>query len=137
MILSNLHPDLAKLLKPVIQRSSYWAHPKVLLLAMLTDESLPTRERAMSMVLQCRFREDNKPGQVRPSHLAAVQCEPADSTQIIDWERETASKPPITLTMTEYGIRDIVHTPLSVQLTQCIHKLLGELFSWSAERLRR
>ena len=109
MLLSNLHPDLAKLLKPVIQRSSYWAHPEVLLLAMLTDESLPTRERAMPLVLQCRLREDT-PGQVRPFHLAAVQWEPADYTQIIDWERETVSKPPISLTMTDDDIRDIVHT---------------------------
>ena len=103
---------------------------------MLTDESLLARERAVSAVLQCRLREDT-PGQVRPFHLAAVQWEPADYTQIIDWERETISKPPITLTMTDDDIRDIVHTPLSVQLTQCIHKLLGELFSWSAKRLRR
>ena len=119
-----------------MQRSSYWAHPEVLLIAMLMDESLPTRERAMSLVLQCRLREVT-PGQGRPFNLATVQWEPADYTQIIDWGRETVSKPPITLTMSDDDIRDIVHTPLSVQLTQCIHKLLGELFSWSAERLRR
>ena len=69
------------------QRSSYCrAHPEVLLLAMLTDESLPTGERAASAVLQCRLREDT-PGQVRPFHLSAVQWGPADYTQIIDWER--------------------------------------------------
>ena len=76
--------------------------------------------------------------QVRPFHLAAVQWEPANHTQIMDWGRDTVSKPPITLTMPDDEIRGIVRTPFSVQL-QCIqlHKLLGELFSWSAERLRR
>ena len=29
----------------------------------------------------------------------------------------------------------IVHTPLSVQLTQCTHKLLGELVSGAAEKV--
>ena len=49
--------------------------------------------------------------QVRLFHLATVQWEPADYTQIIDWERQTVSEPPITLTMTDDDIRDIVPSP--------------------------
>ena len=113
VLLCNLHPDLANVVKPVIQRNSYWTHPEALLLAMLTDESLPSRERALSAVLQCRLREDT-PEQVRPFHLPAVRWEPADYTQIIDLEREPISEPPITLTMSDDGIKDIVHTSLSV-----------------------
>ena len=46
--------------------------------------------------------------------------------------------PPITLTMPDDDTRDIVHTHTSAfELTQCIHKLLSELFSWSVKRLRR
>ena len=39
------------------------------------------------------------------------------------------------VTISDDVIRDIVHTPFSVQLTQCIHKLLGELVSGAAEKV--
>ena len=106
-------------MKSVIQRNSHWAHPDALLLVMLTDKNLPTRERAVSAVLQCRLREDT-PGHVRLFHLPDVQWESADYTQVIDWERETISEPPITLTMSS----ETSSTPLSAfQPTQSIHKL--------------
>ena len=94
MLRSNIHPDLAKLVKPVIQYNSHWAYPDALFLAMLTDKNLPTSERGVSAVLQCRLREDT-PGQVRLFHLTDVQWESADYTQVIDWECETISEPPI------------------------------------------
>ena len=118
MLLNSLHSDLTKLVKPVIQRNSYWAHPEALARGARGTchayvQEPANRERAVSAVLQCRLREDTS-GQVRPFHLPTVQWEPADYTQITDWERETISEPPITLTMSDDDIRDIVHTPLSV-----------------------
>ena len=39
MLLSKLHPDLARFVKPVIQRNGYGAHSKALLLAMLMESA--------------------------------------------------------------------------------------------------
>ena len=65
-------------------------------------------------------------------HLAAIQWEPA-YTQIIDWGRETVSKPPITLTMSDDSIRDIVHTPLSVPACPVHSKAVGRAFQLVSE----
>src|SRR6218665_2036086 len=73
-----------RIVDPVIQRNSYFAHPENLLIAMATDERPHTRQLALRRVLAARSSNetDTTP---RIFKVPLLNFEAQDYTELINW----------------------------------------------------
>ena len=62
---------------------------------MLTDNDLQIRNLAIQQISKARQNSSNFEGQVRPYIKPNVNFEATNYTELIDWEKETITEPPI------------------------------------------
>ena len=110
-LLRDLPQPLQDIVRPVIQRNTYWAHPEALLLAMAAHPDEEVRERAVQKICQCRRQTQQE---LRPFVLPAVNMGADDITNLIDWQQELVTEPPLTADLSDAALLDIVQTPLQV-----------------------
>ena len=110
-LLKDLPQPLPGIIRPVIQRNAYWAHPEALLLAMAADPAEEVRAHAVQTIQQCRRQPQE---QVRPYLLPMVNMEAEDITQLIDWQAELVTEPPLTVDLSDAALLEISRTPLQV-----------------------
>ena len=82
--------SLPNLIRPVIRRNAYWAHTETLLLAIASDPV--ERARAVQSIQQSQNQSQE---QVRPYALPTVNMGTEDITQLIDWQAELVTEPPV------------------------------------------
>jgi len=87
---------------PVIQRNSYFAHPKNLLLSMMTDDRPHIRELALLRILKAR--EQPKRKGVRQFTMPPINFDCTDYTAMIDWTTVRMTEPPVTMSMSDDDI---------------------------------
>lgn len=115
-----LPTELKGKIDPVIQRNSYFAHPENLLIAMLTDTEPHIRELAARRILKARSIKKNK---LRMFELPVVKFDASSYSDLIDWQENVLSDPPILKTITDEEIQHFVaqkgESELSLLLLPC------------------
>lgn len=99
----------------VIQRNAFFAHPENVLLAMLADDRKYIRELALRRVLKSRVsRNDN---QIRDFKVPKLNFAATDYTELIDWQSEEVTEPPLTKSISEAVLRNmIVNIPETIEI---------------------
>ena len=102
---------LQDILRPVLQRNAYWAHPEAVLLAMVSDADPILRAKAVGVIKQCRQipQED-----VRQFKLPTLNFAATHYTELFDYEKEAVTEPPLTTDLTNAELQDICSEPLEV-----------------------
>lgn len=111
-LLQALPRRLRKVIEPVIQRNAYWAHPEALLLAMAADRNPEVRTQAVRTIQHCRQQPPT--GKVRPYILPTVQFSASTLPDLIDWEKELITEPPLTSSLSAQDLEKIRTEPLQV-----------------------
>lgn len=111
-LLQALPSQLRKVIEPVIQRNAYWAHPEALLLAMAADRHRQVRTQAVRTIQRCRQQPPT--GQVRPYILPRVRFSATTLPELINWEKELITEPPLTISLSAEDIDNIRTAPLQV-----------------------
>lgn len=110
-LLRELPEDLQQAVQPVLARNAYWAHPEQVLLAMAADSDRDTRERAVSLIRSARQQETH---QIRPFQLPKLQFDAVSFPELIDWERETVTEPPLMRDLQDEELERLKEAPLIV-----------------------
>ncbi|KAF0287675.1 hypothetical protein FJT64_013924 [Amphibalanus amphitrite] len=110
-LLRRLPKKIQKIVRPVIQRNAYWAHPEQLLLAMVADEDDKTRQDAIHHIAGARQRQMVG---VRPFKLPEINFEATHFTELIDWEQELVTEPPLLSELSGEELEAVAATPHSV-----------------------
>lgn len=122
-LLRALPPTTQRLVQPVLARNAYWAHPEQLLLAMAADEDRGTRQKAVLLIQQARERqqqerqraaEQEEQVEVREFQLPTLNFEASTVDQMIDWEKENVTEPPLLRDLDDERLRSIAEAPLEL-----------------------
>lgn len=111
-LMRKLPGRLQDIIRPVVQRNAYWAHPEAVLLAMVADPDAAVRTRAVERIQRCRIQQPQEG--VRPFKLPAINFAATHYTELLDWEKELVTEPPLTADLTDADLQDICDHPLQV-----------------------
>ena len=96
-----MNDDLNKIVDPVIERNSFFAHPENIIIAMITDERrhMYVRELGLRRILKARHNSKGAP--TRQFKVRRLNFDCTDYTDVIDWSADNMSEPPINRKVTE------------------------------------
>lgn len=100
--LMNFHEDVVNIVKPVIQRNSYFASTENILLAMIQDERDFVRELGWRRILKARER---KTAGIREYEIPPIQLSD-NYINMINWQTATINEPPLTRHLTTSHIEN-------------------------------
>lgn len=104
-----LSPEILSIIDPVINRNAYFAHPENLILAMLLDTQIETRQLAYDRIMCAR--QDNK-SRVRQFKVPPLIFDKNENFyDIIDWTKIKISEPPLTVKLSSNELLEIVNNP--------------------------
>ena len=80
----------------VLQENSYWAHPENVVIACLADSQEEVRRKGVQYILEAResFKPECHPRQFIPP---TINLEAIDFINLINWELEEKTEPPLTI----------------------------------------
>ena len=110
-LLRMLPTQLQDVIRPVVQRNAYWAHPEAVLLAMVADPDAVVRFRAVDAIRRCRQQPQEG---VRPFKLPTINFAATHYTELLEWEKELITEPPLTTDLTDAELQDICCQPLQI-----------------------
>lgn len=90
-----LQGSYLKTVQSVIQNNAYWAHPENLLTAMLADPDGEKRKMAAMRIKKCRSKQKYSKS-VRVFHLPTLNFNADDYTDLISWDDNEITEPPVT-----------------------------------------
>ena len=99
---------IQEIVRPVMQRNGYWAHPEQLLLAMVADEDEQTRQDAIRHINGAR--QLDMVG-VRPFKIPKINFGAVHFTELIDWNKELVTEPPLLSDLSVGELEAIAATP--------------------------
>lgn len=100
---------IKKIIDPVIQRNSYFAHPENLLLAMLADNRKHIRELALRRILKCRtLHPEQEQNDIREFKVPNINFECQEYFDLIDWQSVVITEPPITKDISEAELQEMI-----------------------------
>lgn len=111
-LLQELPSSLQTHIRPVMQRNSYWAHPEAVLQTMVADEDPAVRGRAVRTIQQCR---QQPPQEVRPYVLPMANFSAGHYTELLNWDTELITEPPLTMGLSNDELQCILGAPLEVE----------------------
>ena len=127
-----MNHELKKIIDPVIQRNSYFAHPENVILAMITDHQPHIRELRFRKVMNARVLKQSR--QIRKFKVSAkLNFDATKYYDIIDWNDVVTTEPPVIKTMKDADLQQFI----ALQVTSTVffrnfhatHRLLRELES--------
>ena len=107
-LLRDLPQYLQDVIKPVITRNGYWAHPEQVLLAMVADGDPRIRKEAVKLIRSARQVESRE---VRDFVLPSINFNASRYTELIDWNRESVTQPPLLRDVSDAEIQAIERDP--------------------------
>ena len=121
MTLIQLLPEeIQGVVKPVVQRNAYYAHPSTMLCSMLECEDMRVRNKAVKMIEQARLKPAKKPRMkvlkgVRRFTIPALRWGAKKWWDIIDWEAKDATiyEPAILSKMDNDELKEVIIKPVS------------------------
>ena len=111
-LLDLLPEDVKAVAKEYVSSNAYYAHPENLLAAMLADDNIHVRKRAVKVILGIR----SKSATIRPVRNFKVPTLLYDAEhyyEMIDWEAEVLTEPPLTYRLSDDEIREVATEPLT------------------------
>ena len=104
-----------------IARSSYFAHPELILITLLSSEDEEERRFAVQVIRdKIRKRADTGISLPRKFQAPPINHKARNLFQLIDWDSVPLTEPLITATLSTQQITDFLDTPLQVSPTwQC------------------
>ena len=103
--------DIQEVVRGVLTRNAFWAHPEQLLLAMAADSRQPVPERAVQMVPSARRRQTEE---VRQFRLPELNFSATCYSELITWDEEIVTEPPLFRHLPDEDLEAIVQAPLPV-----------------------
>ena len=102
----------------VLQENSYFAHPENIIIACLADSRVQIREKAVTYILTARdmFDQEIHPKKFLPPHL---NIEATDYVDMIDWDIEQKTEPPLTMKLSREEIISARKQPLILPKYPC------------------
>ena len=99
----NLSEDIFGIVKPVVQRNAYFAHPENILIAMINDERSYIRELGWRRILKAK-----KMGYkgIRRFKLPHLVFESTDYVNMINWPENEITEPPLCKKLTNTEIEN-------------------------------
>ncbi|XP_043230069.1 uncharacterized protein LOC122385687 [Amphibalanus amphitrite] len=111
-LLRELPEMIQEVVRPVLQRNGYWAHPEQVLLAMVADGDAGVRQEAVRHIQAARQRETED---VRPFRLPELNFSASAYTEVISWSPpESVTQPPLLRHLTDEQLQAIEHSPLQL-----------------------
>ena len=103
----DLEPNTRGIVQKVLCDNSYFAHPENIVISLLADQDEEVRRRGVLYILKARedFDQESHPRQFLPPQ---INLEAQSYWQLVDWEKEQNTEPPLTMKMTKDEIlRDL------------------------------
>ena len=99
----NLSEDIFAIVKPVVQRNAYFAHPENILIAMINDERSYIRELGWRRILKAKKMGCKG---IRRFKLPPLVVESTDYVNTINWQENEITKPPLCKKLTNTEIEN-------------------------------
>ena len=117
-LLKDQPPQIHGVVRPVLQRNSFGAHPENILLCQIHDDDISIRQDAISKVIRAReyARNEQEP---KLTNFIAPKINWNASNYFTMAECESVTPPPLLSEYTEDQLRSIVDTQRSIQLLPC------------------
>lgn len=124
--------EVTNVIDQVISRNAFFAHCENILLAMMTDEDIEFRIRALRIIRNCRSKPEID---VRVFRVPKINFQASEYTELITWDNVT--EPPIIkcipndqledLVMTNfYSLKEVLNFPCHTQAVERHIKLVTE-----------
>lgn len=101
-----LDSDIKKVIDPVIERNSFYAHPENVLLAMMTDSRKSIRELALRRVM--KVRSGGTQEAIRKFVVPTLNFEAKDYIDLIDWQGINVTEPPVIKFLSDEVISEVI-----------------------------
>ena len=125
-----LKDPVLSIVRENISQNAYWAHPEVLLLAMLADKDTVTRSKAVDRVLLLRGDSDHGDDQPRLYHVPLLKFTAKSYPDMIDWKAEDIYEPVLTVKMSREELLGLKKEPLALPRypsnTQSVERLVKQ-----------
>lgn len=113
ILLSRYLPEeFKKVIDPVIQRNSFFAHAECVLLSMLSDPDHEIRKLAYSRIEISRQSMNNS---IRQYKIPELVWDAQKYYEIIDWQQVNVTEPPMLRQMSLDEIKKIVANPKEIE----------------------
>ena len=107
-LLRQLPETVQAIVRPVLQRNAFSAHPEQLLLSMVADDAPETRQKAVRLISEARQRQRRE---VRSFQLPLLNFEAQHHTDLIDWNSSDVTEPPLLRELSELQLQAIETGP--------------------------
>lgn len=95
MLVTEQPKEVRKIIKPVMQRNPFFAHPENILFNMIADETPHIRELAWRRIK--KSHENNKPSmEVLEFKIPELSLDCKDFQNVISWQSVHVTEPPAT-----------------------------------------
>lgn len=129
-LIQVLQEPVLSVAKKNISQNAYWAHPEVLLLAMLADQDKIMRTRAVDKILSLRGDSDQGDDQPRLYEVPQLKFNAKCYADMIDWKIEKIYEPVITVKMGKAELLALKDSPLTLPRypsnTQSVERLVAQ-----------
>ena len=130
-LMKFLEEPVLSIAKENIARNAYWAHPEVLLLAMLADQKESIRSKAVDKILSVRGDLDYGDSRPRLYEVPVLKFNARSYTEMIDWKTEAIYEPVFTVSINKDELLSLKYSPLSLPRypsnTQSVERLVKQV----------
>lgn len=110
-----LPTEIRSVVDKCLRRNAYFAHTENLLIAMMLDDREVVRKLAIRRILAARNKK--KSGIVRKFIVpSSFNLEAKDIIDLINWQEELVYEPPLTQTMSDDSLKDLLINPMEFEI---------------------
>ena len=113
-LLKLLPASVVEIVKPYVSRNAYNAHPENLLLAMLDDDDVDVRRKAVNIIKTIRTEHQPPNRPLREFRVPEIDYDADNYHSLIDWESLQLTEPPLTYDLTNDDLDKIIEEPLTL-----------------------
>ena len=110
-LLRDQPEDIQEVVRSVLTRNAFWTHPDQLLLAMVADGQQSVREKTVQLI---RSGRQHQTAEVRQFRLPRLDFSATCYSELITWDAETVTEPPLLRDLPDEELGCIRQTPLAV-----------------------
>ena len=129
-LLKVVKEPVLSIAKKNIAQNAYWAHPEVLLVAMLADKNQSIRSKAVEEIIKLRGDSDLGDDQPRLYHVPQLKFTAKCYSEMIDWKLEVIYEPVLTVKMSMEELLALKDSPLIMPRyssnTQSVERLVKQ-----------
>lgn len=97
-----------------LRKHAFYLHPENLILTMITDERIAVRNSGLRKILQ--IRQTVRQNTVRVFYMPEINMAANDYMELIDWNRELVTEPPLTMNISNAIIQSYYDSDVIIEL---------------------